>query len=323
MTPDEAKELYASPTFTMIQNEAITFHIKGAQWPKTGLDFSSFWVNDMLHAQDLLAVTYFCLKHGKYDGSHDEELDPYLDRLVANWNDIIEGGALDRFAFNQNYCVYKFKPVRDTPYATGWYEGDISLRLFVPGALPAYDLYRDDIGAAQREKIDTWLDGLYGYFARKDKPPFENPLYYLSHVHNRAASCYSQSMLIGLLLQDEDMVNHVFEDTAGYPVPTGGRAHPMGLMNQFEELWNFNPHNCYEGTGPTGCYDLPANIWNPPLPGLPRDLVVSDATHGIDHIHHFFTCWASLTHASRTGGPAHWDIRNQANQEMLDEMKQM
>lgn len=281
MSPDEAAAFYNSPTFVAVKAHADTYYLNGYPLAKTCLDHSSEWSNEMANAQETLSATYLGLHWGRYRGASAPETDTYLNRIVSNWYEIMTAGPVD--------CYWSGVPRYEgssighgsgaQPFTPGWYEGDITLRRWIPGGIPSYDAIRDDIASLDRDRIDTWMKTLAVKYWADGYQSYQN----------RGASARSQALIFALLLQDADLFNRYFNDTQ----KVGGE--PKGFYNALS--W-FN-YPSVPSADPDGIFARP---------GLSFQLSDhGDGPHGVAINAQIFSALAILTHAARNGGEPSWD----------------
>ena len=272
LSPQEAKALYASPAFGLIKNEADTYYANGIEWPRTGLDHASNWVNQEAQAQEVLAATYLGLKWGKYNGGSAPELVGYLNRMLYTWRQVITAGPTDLYSTSIPHYAGQFAAHSDPAgaFTPGWYEGDITLRNWLDGGYASYDAIRDDISVADRTTIDAWMRTMAGKLWKTN----------YGSDQNRGASSHGQAQEMALLLQDKPLFAGYFNDQK------------YGFF-QAPGFFNFAPH-------PDGYFPQDA--------GLSLQIAFDDGPHGLNINRHVFQTLINITHAARHGGDAAWDV---------------
>jgi hypothetical protein len=278
LSPAEAAQLYHSESFAFIQKETDQILRSGVKSRREALKSGTGYVIEMGRSLELLSATYAALKWGRYQGKNDPSLTPHLDRIVEFWKDVLATGPAA-------YWTDSF-PTR-TPVAidktTGWREGDIALRSWIPGAWPSYDAVRDDLKPEDRRVIDEWMSQLAEkMWADQD----------FSLEHNRGASRYAQAHIIALLLQDKGRVESYWND------PKRGLSHALG---------NFDNHTKPE-------FNFPYR------PGLSKEHSYKTGPYGRGSMMHTFGGLMTMTHAARNGGDPAWDAAAPTNQPFLNSM---
>jgi hypothetical protein len=268
LSPNESKELYQSPRFFRIKADADSLYLNKINSPRACLKSGKAYEVELRKALEVLSATYMGLKWGKYGGSFNPELTPYLNRLVSNWEDIISTGPVslwtDSFGAND-------APGTGCIGTVGWQEGDIALRAWIVGALPSYDAIRDDITQTQRDTIDAWFRSMAGKL-------FNEQGFLLRH--NRGASKSAQAHVMALVLQDRALFTSFYLDPA------------QGMSTV---LQNFN-------------YASISVCPFPYRPGLSFEHYYKTGVYGRQSTKHIFQSLLVISHASRTGGAPSWDL---------------
>ena len=280
LTPKEGKALFRSPFFAAIRGDADRYYLNGLDVPRSALDHASRYVNRMGAAQELLSATYFALKWGKYGGRADPELAPYLERIAANWLEILASGPAALYTENLPQHEGMLSGHNEkAPFVPGWYEADIALRWWMLGALPSYDAVRDDLPGDVRATVDTWLATLGD---RLIANTYDN-------AFNRGTSAHGQAQVIALVLQDRERFERAFDGRHGFRDPLRWLTYPPTTRR-----------------GQEACRGL-----FPARPGLTAQLGgdrASDGPHGVGIVSHTFQALAVFAHAARNGGDPRWDV---------------
>jgi hypothetical protein len=278
LSPDEAKELYRSPAFSRIKADADNLYLNKINNPRACLKSDKAYEVELRKALEVLSSTYMGLKWGKYEGSLNPELIPYLNRLESDWEDIIAAGPVSQWtdSFGTNNV-----PGSGCIGTTGWYEGDLALRAWIVGALPSYDAIRDDISQTQRDTIDAWFRGIASKLFNEQDFPLR---------HNRGASRSAQAHVMALVLQDRALFTSFYLDPA------------QGMS---AALRNFNYSS------------VPACPF-PYRPGLSFEHSYKTGIYGRQATKHIFQSLLVISHASRTGGDPSWDIVYTPDKVLLD-----
>ncbi len=214
LSPNEAKQLYQSPQFSGIKANADSLYLSGIKSPRGCLKSNTLYERELRAGLEVLSSTYAGLKWGKYKGSSNPELLPYLTTLTSDWKDVIATGPASLWTDSRSAgCVGN----------VGWNEGDIALRDWIVGALPSYDAIRDDISSEERTIIDGWFRDV----ANKEMAAKGYPLW-----HNRGVSRAAQAHVMALVLQDKALFTSFYQD----PI--------LGMNNVIQNFKNQPSSNC-------------------------------------------------------------------------------
>lgn len=278
LSPNEAKELYQSPEFFRIKADADNLYLNKINSPRACLKSNTAYEVELRKALEILSSTYMGLKWGKYGGSLNPELTPYINRLVSDWKDIITTGPVslwtDNFGTNN-------APGSGCIGTVGWQEGDIALRAWIIGALPSYDAIRDDISQTDRDIIDVWFRGIAGKLFNEQSFPLR---------HNRGASKSAQAHVMALVLQDRALFNSYYQDSS--------QGLSIALKN-----FNYSPSPACPITY---------------RPGLSFEHSYKTGIYGRESVKHVFQSLLVIAHASRTGGAPSWDVVNTSDGVLLN-----
>ncbi len=275
MTPQEGIELYNSPHFKDIRAVADQF-LSGYNPAINKISHTESWISELDQGLEHTAAVYFALKHGKYNGSTNPEMQPYIDFSAKWWLFLTQKGKLSTWVKNQQYS------------SPDWYEGDITLRYWILGAFPSYDAIRYDLPTSTRTQVDTWLSGFASVLWDDEEQLYEN------RYANRGTASFGQALLIRLILQDKAGVD-AYWDVMAY----GGGKKNRGYKN-IVDIFGY-PRN-------SKCTSVPDAF------GYSDELRRRDGVHGIIVMAHAFNTMFNFTHAARNGGSSNWDILSPTNQ---------
>ena len=164
----------------------------------------------------------------------------------------------------------------------GWYEGDITLRKWLSGTIPSYNMIRRDLSKDNRQKIDTWMGDIANKMWNDRSFPFK---------HNRGVSRYSQAHFIALVLQDNKLFETYFHDKE------------RGFYNKFSSFFNFLPNAaCNKFINSNISSNIRTNIT-----GLTWEHTYKTGIYGRTAIAQFLNTANIIAFAAQNGGNPAWD----------------
>ncbi|MEM7556839.1 MAG: hypothetical protein AAF378_22640 [Cyanobacteria bacterium P01_A01_bin.84] len=282
-TPHQAAQFYRSPTFNKIKIETDKNYLNGLKTSQKCLKADIERERELRRGIELLSVTYFSLKHGKYGGNPDPNLNVYLDNAKKLWLKVVNQAPANKWtdSFDGKHSGSTCKN------KTGWYEGDITFRKWLSGAIPSYNMIRADLPTRDRRKIDTWMRDIAAQMWNDRSFPFK---------HNRGVSRYGQAHLIALVLQDNKLFETYFHDSE------------RGFKNKFSSFFNFAPNP-------------PCNkLIETNLKGLTWEHTYKTGVYGRTAIAQFLDTVSIIAFTAQNGGNKSWDYTKTTKPDFLKEM---